>query len=105
MGWPVNSRADMGKRIFRKGEQIVCRKVAGETLLVPVRGKLANMQRIFSLDPVAEYIWLQLDGGKNLEDIQKGILDTFDVKKEQAESDTLAFIDELLDAGLIVAVK
>jgi hypothetical protein len=94
----------MGKRVFRRGEQIVCRKVAGETLLVPVRGKLANMQQIFSLDPVAEYIWQELDGEKDLEDIQRGLLDTFDVKKEQAERDILEFIDELMEAGLIVTV-
>jgi hypothetical protein len=94
----------MGERVYKREEQIVCRKVAGETLLVPVRGRLAHMQQIFSLDPVAAYIWEALDGEKKLEDIQEGILDTFDVKKEQAESDMLEFIDELLKAGLIVAV-
>jgi hypothetical protein len=94
----------MGKRVFGRMEQIVCRRVAGETLLVPIQGELANMQKIFSLDPVAEYIWLQLDGEKNLEEIQEGILDTFDVKKEQAERDIYAFINELLDAGLVFAV-
>ncbi len=86
---------------FCKKEQIVTRQIAGETLLVPVYGDLANMERIFTLDPVAAFIWEQLDGKKSLKDIRDGVLDAFDVKKEQAETDIFEFIDELVKADLI----
>ena len=74
----------------------------GETLLVPIYGELANMEKIFTLDSVAAFIWEQLDGKKSLEDIRDGVLDAFDVKKEQAETDIFEFIDELLEADLDV---
>ena len=47
-------------------------------------------------------IWEQLDGKKRLKDIRDGVLDTFDVKKEQAETDIFEFIDELVKADLVV---
>jgi hypothetical protein len=86
---------------FRKKKEIVTRRIAGETLLVPVYGDLANMERIFALDPVAEFIWEQLDGEKSLKDIRDGVLGAFDVKEEKAETDMFEFIEELLKADLI----
>ena len=87
---------------YRKKENIVTRSIAGETLLVPIYGELANMERIFTLDPVAAFIWEQLDGSKSLKDIRDGVLYKFDVGKEQVEADIAEFIDELLEADLIV---
>ena len=88
-------------RTYRKKENIVTRHIAGETLLVPIYGELANMEKIFTLDPVAAFIWEQLDGEKSLKVIIDGVIDTFDVKKEQAETDIFEFVDELLMADLI----
>ena len=86
---------------YRKKENIVTRHIAGETLLVPIYGELANMERIFTLDPVAAFIWEQLDGKRNLKEIRDGVLNAFDVKKEQAETDISEFIDDLVRADLI----
>ena len=90
---------------FRKKEDIVTRQIAGETLLVPIYGDLANMERIFALDPVAEFIWEKLDGEKSLKDIRDEVLNAFDVKEEQAETDIFEFIEELLKADLIDQAK
>lgn len=89
---------------FKTDENIVARQIAGEMLLVPVQGNMANMQRIFVLNPVAEYIWKQLDGQKSLEDIHRELLDEFDVERQQADTDMKDFIQELLEAELVVTV-
>ncbi|OPX33795.1 MAG: hypothetical protein B1H12_11235 [Desulfobacteraceae bacterium 4484_190.2] len=65
---------------FHRKDDIVTRQVAGETLLVPIYGDLANMERIFSLDPVAAFIWEQLDGEKSLEGIRDSLLNAFEVE-------------------------
>lgn len=88
------------EKVFKE-EHIASREVAGETILVPIRGKLAEMQRIFSLNPVAQYIWKELDGKRSLEEIRDGVMTNFAVGKEQADGDIQEFIDELLEAGLI----
>lgn len=88
-------------QVFRKNGDIVSRRIADELFLVPIRGRLADMQRIFTLDPVGEYIWDGLDGIKNVGEIGSGVLREFDVEEEQAQADTGDFIGELLQAGLI----
>ncbi len=98
----VNSSHEAWKKVFRKAEQIVSREIAGETILVPIRGELADMQRVFWLNSVAEYTWHQLDGERSLGEILDGILAKFDVEREQAQADLQEFIAELLEEGLIV---
>ena len=91
----------MEDRIFTRNRDIVTRKITGELFIVPVRGKLADMQRIFTLNPVAEYIWDSLDGRSSLVAIRTGISETYDVTEEQADADIMEFIRELLEADLI----
>jgi hypothetical protein len=87
-------------KIFKKNEAVVSRKIGSELFLIPVKGTLADMQRIFTLNPVAEYVWQQLDN-RNLHDICEDVVSAFEVEKEQAEVDVHKFITELLDANLI----
>jgi len=91
-------------KAFKIRKEIVSREIAGETILVPIKGKLANMQRIFAVDDVAEYIWQQLDGEKKVADIRDGVIELYDVAKEQAREDVLDFIEELKEADLISEV-
>ena len=88
-------------KTFKKADEIVSRSIAGETLLVPIRGKLADMQRIFALNPVGEYIWKRLDGEKPLGEIRNEVLSHFDVDREEAENDIQAFISDLIKENLI----
>ncbi len=68
------------------------------------KGKLADMQRIFAVDDVAEYIWRQLDGERRVADIRDGVMDLYEVGKKQARADVLDFIEELKEADLISEV-
>mgnify|MGYP001248555881 CR=1 FL=1 len=101
----MNLKNEIWGKIFKKKKEIVSREIAGETILVPISGKLADMQRIFSLNPVAEYIWNQLNGERNLQEIRSSIPSVFDVKKEQADADVQEFIAELLKEDLITGVN
>ncbi len=94
----------MLEKVFKKKEEIVSREIAGETILVPISGKLADMQKIFAVDAVAEYIWQQVDGKNDLGAISDGVVKSFDVDKKQAGDDILEFIDQLLNAQLIEEV-
>jgi hypothetical protein len=96
-----NAGSDLWGKVFKRNDNIVSRKIAGEFFLIPVRGKLANMQKIFTLNPVAEYIWQELGHQKNLKDICDGIMSAFNVKKEQAQTDVREFITDLLEEDLI----
>jgi Coenzyme PQQ synthesis protein D (PqqD) len=96
-----NAETDIWLKTFRKNADVVSRKIAGEVILVPVRGNLADMNRIFALDGVGEFIWQALDEGKNLGEIRNELLDRFDVEKATADTDVREFIHELVKADLI----
>lgn len=96
---------DMKERIFRKNGGIVTRSVAGETFLVPIRGRLADMQKIFSLNATGEFIWQELDGKRDLQQIIGSIQSAFEVPPEQAAADAREFIAALLEEGLVAGVE
>lgn len=89
-------------KIYKREEHIVTRDIVGETILVPIRGKLADMQRIFTLNGVGAYIWSNLDGERSLGDICECLQSEFEVESDQAKSDMSDFISELVEADLIV---
>jgi hypothetical protein len=98
----MRSKKDSMDQSYQKADKIVVRKVVDETILVPISGNLANMQRIFALNPMGEFIWEKLDGQTSLKDIHISIRNYFEVDAAQAEKDLIDFIDELMTAGLII---
>lgn len=92
----------MESSVYSPSENIICRKIVDETLLVPIHGDLANMRRIFALDAVGEFIWRRLDGRKALEAVHEEVVEAFDVDRDRAWEDLRRFRDELAGENLIV---
>jgi len=86
---------------YKKGENVVTRRIAGETLLIPISGKLADLKQVFSLEGIAPDIWKFLDGEHSLEDIADAIVSEYEVDRETAARDIAELADKLLDAGLV----
>lgn len=90
--------------VYRPVGDLVRREIAGETILVPIRGNLADMQRIFSLNAVASCIWAHLDGERSLAEARSTVAGRFAVTEEDAGEDILAFLREAIHAGLVERV-
>lgn len=88
-------------RASRRCPNVVLRRIAGETLLVPTGGELAQLQRIFVLDEVGEVVWELLDGRHSLADIVRAVTESFDVDADRARSDVVEFLSALAGAGLV----
>jgi hypothetical protein len=91
--------------VFDKQQNIVHRTIAGESLLVPIRGELADMQRIYALNPVADFIWERIDGTASVAEITDAVTAAFDTDAGQAAFDTAALISDLVAAGLVIRVR
>ena len=100
----MNLKDQTLKKVYKKREEIVSRSIADETILVPIRGKLADMQKIFSLNPVADFIWNKLDTEMPLESILDQIPIEFDVDEETAREDLFEFINDCIAADLLEQV-
>ena len=87
--------------VFGKRDEVVSREIAGETILVPIRGRLVELQRVFSVNPVGAHIWQELDGKKSLAEIRDSVLEAFEVERDQADADIRDFVAELVEAELV----
>lgn len=89
--------------VYKKTANLVTRNIVDDTIIVPISGKLADMQSIFAVESVGAFIWEQINGTRTSKDIHRLILEEFDIEPQTAENDLEQFISELLSAGLIAA--
>ncbi len=86
---------------YTKTRDLLTRSIAGEMLVIPVRARLADLQRIYALSPVAEFVWERIDGRNTVGQISADVADQYAVDVEQAASDVREFVSELARAGLV----
>ena len=94
-------KEDIFNKVWRPSPHVVTRKIVDETILVPVAGNLADMQRLFTVNEMGDAVWAMLDGKKTVQAIRDALLDEFEVDADQLESDLAAFIGRLTESGLI----
>ncbi len=70
--------------------------VDDETILLDT-----NTQEYFALNDTGAMIWNILEEKKNLKEVQKTILDMYEIDESQVESDILNFVEALKTKKLI----
>jgi rRNA processing protein Krr1/Pno1 len=82
--------------IISKNERIPWRIIEDEAILVKI-----DSGEVIHLNEVAAEIWRTIDGTRKISEIVDQIHKDFDVDREQAEKDTLEFIQSLSDINLV----
>jgi hypothetical protein len=88
-------------RCFVKQDDLVTREIAGETIVVPIRGRTEDLASIFTLNELGTLIWNLLDGQASVNQIAEAVSETYEVSLEQATEDILEFLKSLQAEGLI----
>jgi hypothetical protein len=79
----------------------VTRQIAGETLIMPVAGKVADLESIYVLNDVGSRIWQLVGSPATTDQIADVIAREFDVAPERAAADVTEFLGALDARGLI----
>jgi hypothetical protein len=95
------STTDFFAQRFAPDPAFVFRRIADECLLVPIRQKVADLQYIYVLSPVANRIWELLDGRRTLAEVRNQLLEEFEVGSEELETDLREFIAQLQDIDAV----
>lgn len=66
------------------------------------RVHVARGTEVYELDEVGSLIWQLSDGTQSIAELAGAIADQFDVDRDQAEADARRFVDELVEANLIM---
>jgi hypothetical protein len=94
-------RAIDGRSVFRRSDDVVCRQVGAESILVPVRNHTGKLDFIYTLSAVAARIWQLLDGARPVDAVVDVICEEFDVDRDTATADLAALVSDLAEVSLI----
>lgn len=86
---------------YRRSPSVVSRQIAGETLVVPIRGKVGDLAAIYSFNETASTLWAALEHPKSLEHLASLLCHSFDVGWDDARRDVRVFVNEMQAAGLL----
>lgn len=86
---------------YVRSGSVVSRVIAGETLIVPVRGGVGDLASIYSLNEVASTIWNTIAQPRSQEEIIECVAQEFAAERQQVEQDVNAFLVEMESAGLV----
>ena len=85
--------------IVAKNPKTAWRIIEGEAVILSMDSKVLR-----GLNPVGSRIWELIDGQRSLEEIIEVVIQEFDVAPADAAQDVRAFIQELLNRGLVTPV-
>jgi len=86
---------------FTRSRSVVARVVAGETLIVPIRGKVGDLASIYSFNGTGTLIWKLLESPRTLGQLAACVAEEYTVDSAQAESDVASFVSEMKAVGLV----
>lgn len=88
---------------FVRNSAVVSRKIADETLIVPIRGGVGDLDSIFSLNPIGTDLWTLLESGATPASMADWVVERYEVTRERAIADIRDFLNDLEGAGLVKA--
>jgi hypothetical protein len=91
--------------VYCRSAAVASRQISGETLVVPIRGKVGDLSSIYSFNETGSVLWTALEQPRSLENLASVLCQSFDVAWEDACRDASAFVREMQAAGLLSAVE
>jgi hypothetical protein len=89
------------EQLFVRSQAVVSRRVAGETLVVPVRGKVGDLASIYSFNATGSLIWQSLESPKGFAELLSIVEQEYVVEHDQARRDVKQFLHDMLSADLV----
>ncbi len=80
---------------YKQTDSIVSREIAGETILVPIRQNVGDLENIYTLNDTAALAWELMDGRHTLAEIVSAVEHAFEVDTAQAQQDLVELVQEL----------
>lgn len=93
---------DVGEeQTVTRSQSVVARVVGGDTLIVPIRGKVGDLASIYSLNGTGSLIWRLLECPRTLGELVAAVSREYEVDSKLADRDVRKFICEMSSAGLV----
>jgi hypothetical protein len=99
------------EQTYKRNENFVFRQIENETILVPIKDNVGDMNCIYNLNEVGAFIWQNIKCKNSVTDLKDmiltefdvtEILTEFDVTESQAEVDLDEFVNDLREIEAIL---
>jgi hypothetical protein len=87
--------------VFRRIGNYATRRVAEETVVVPIRARAADLDSVYALNEVGGAIWAELESARTADEIVRRVAGEFEVEGDVARADVEQFLATMLQAGII----
>lgn len=91
--------------VYRRAGDYATRTLSGETVVVPIRARAAELDSVYTLNPVGAAIWAELEEPRTAEALAGRVAFDFEVALDVARADVSRFLETLLEEGMIEAVS
>lgn len=88
------------KTTIKQNPELVSTDVDGEKVMMNIENG-----EYFGLDSVGSRIWELIENPIRVEELVNLLIEEFEVSKEQCKSDTLEFLNELLEKKLLLIIE
>jgi len=88
-------------KCFLKESDFATRSILGETIIVPIKGGVGDLNSIYVLNELGTQIWELIDGKSSIHRMIEEICKAYDVGPKEAEKDAIEFLNSLEVSGLI----
>jgi len=90
-------------RVYIPSEDVVARVIEDEIIIVPLVSGIGDMEdEIYTLNDTGRYIWDELDGKKNLNQVMEKLYKEYNSIPEDIKNEISGFITELFKRRIIV---
>lgn len=87
---------------FSRNPDFIFRKIVDEYILVPIHRDVADMECIYTLNPVGAFIWQELETPSTMEELKNAMLDEYDAEQEIINADLFDFLEEMASIGAVL---
>jgi hypothetical protein len=89
------------KKSYSKKDDFVTRSIAEETIIVPIRGGVGDLNSIYTLNEMGTRIWELMNDQTDIDKMAEIISSEYEVSIEEAKKDIAKFLSSLESVGLI----
>ncbi|MCL4474761.1 MAG: PqqD family protein [Nitrospirae bacterium] len=87
--------------VIEKDQSMVFRKIEDDTILVPIRSNVGDLDNIYVLNEVGARIWELIDGKRSLDEIAATVCSEYEITPKEAEKDITEFLKGLESVGAV----
>jgi hypothetical protein len=94
-------QSSMDRRVYSHRGEFALRKVGNESILVPIRNRVGDLDSVYVFTPVAARIWSLLDGARDVDSVVETICGEYDADSGVVRTDLGELLGSLEAADLI----